>query len=432
MLAQTNTNYQVRFALRRKSDGLPYDLTGKAVQIDFKRRRGATAQLTASTTNGILSSGFAPLDGILTFTLTYAQIKALSPANYYFDGIYVADANNQYFLFSGSWPLGPGITNDPTLSLPTQSGIASDGATSIVIDDVAETINVSVIDASSTADVDAVNPAKPQIERTGTAGQIEFLVANPGLGNQLERISWATLTPRDGKGVLFESAGQQFPTDPAVPIRIDPQNYWPCVHWNLSNGNRQVDISNIPFYKPYAFMNSGTSTTDIDPGPLGEIIASGIVGLNAIGKMLSLEASEGLIIVRVSVGTFNVIASQAPPPSGGSGTNGLFSWNQQADGRYTLEGYTGAAGSSDVTITLPAPFRHAILANGNTNFAGGRIVVGQPLEAVTSPSGTFGALLVYNVLTGDVGSDRPSQFTVRNVSTGSMYIYFEIRNLVKL
>lgn len=434
MLAQTNVNYSVRFVLTRKSDGLPYDLTGKMVQIDFKRRRGAAAQLTASTTNGILSSGSAPVDGILTFTLTYAQIKVLTPDNYSFDAVYVSDASNQYFLFSGIWPLGPGITNDPTLSRPAQPDIATDSTASIIIDDVAETLNVSVIDTSSTADVDAVNPAKVQIERTGTAGQIEFLVANPGLGNRLERISLATLNPRDGARILIEPLGSQyqFPTDPAVPIRVDPQNYWPFVHWNLSNGNRQLDISNIFFQKPYIFFNNASSTLDLDPGPQGFIVGAGIGGLGAPGKMLSLGPSESVILCRPTTGVFNVLASQAAPPNQDFGSGSLMSWCQQPDGRYTLEGYSGTGGLSDLVVTLPAPFRHSVLAFANTNSGGGRIMVGAQMQAAASLSGTFGASVVYNVVTGDVGSDTPSQFTIRNNSNGSMYFNFTIRNLVKL
>jgi hypothetical protein len=144
MAAQTNANYARTFVLTKKSDGFPLDLTGMSIQIDFKRKRGGTAQLTASTGNGKLDTGIDPTLGKITLTLIWADIKSLIPKAYWFDAIQIIDADHQELLFGGIWPLGPGITNDPTVSLPNWTDGTVNGDIIIAVNDIEDDISIEV------------------------------------------------------------------------------------------------------------------------------------------------------------------------------------------------------------------------------------------------------------------------------------------------
>jgi hypothetical protein len=137
MPAQTNANYTRTFAITNSETDAPFDLTGLALRAQFKRKRGSSADLTATTANGLLYTGVDPTLGKLSWIFPQATVGLLKPANYQFDILTSA----KDLLFGGTWTLKPGITDDPTVYMPF-GGSTSDDEIQVLygIEDIAVTV----------------------------------------------------------------------------------------------------------------------------------------------------------------------------------------------------------------------------------------------------------------------------------------------------
>lgn len=147
MLAQTNAAYQATFILRN-IDNSPFDLTGAFIRMQFKSVPGVAAALTA-TTDDMLSIGADPTLGRLALLVPTATMRGLTPGTYFFDAVKEIEAES-YLLFRGKWTVLPGITDDPSLTLPPLQGRLQDGDAITVIVAASE-LQVSVGGASPPA-----------------------------------------------------------------------------------------------------------------------------------------------------------------------------------------------------------------------------------------------------------------------------------------
>jgi hypothetical protein len=183
-------------------------------------------------------------------------------------------------------------------------------------------------------------------------------------------------------------------------------------HWNSSGETVIFDISTINFGKLYAFVNSSTSRTILDPGPAGVI-----TGYGSVGNQLQFNGGEGCIVVRASGGVYMLVAKHERFGSGAAGSTQRY-W-QLPDGRWQLEGFASVSAQSDAIVNLPAMF------GGSASF---RVVA--TWQRNSSANGTFSPVWLKRLSNspGVAGVTGPS-FTINNPNTVNGEFAFIVSNL---
>jgi hypothetical protein len=177
MPAQTNANYTRTFAITNSETGDPFDLTGLALRAQFKRKRGSSADLTATTANGLLYTGVDPALGKLSWIFPQETVVGLlKPANYQFDILTSA----KDLLFGGTWTLKPGITDDPTIYMPF-GGSTSDDEIQVLygIEDIAVTVEgFAPVNGLILPGAEPATPASGWVYWVSSDGRLNFKAAS--------------------------------------------------------------------------------------------------------------------------------------------------------------------------------------------------------------------------------------------------------------